>query len=100
MGSFHNAHFPNLQTHKKDRAHKKDLLVISENVESATRKTCEHDAYTDGIHIASASNFIHCSQNKLQQVIIDIIDDCGVEAASFYFGEAERSCPTAFSMSK
>ena len=59
MGSFHNAHFPNLQTHKKDRAHKKDFFVISENVESATRKTCEHDAYTEGIHIARAANIAH-----------------------------------------
>ena len=59
MGSFHNTHFPNLQTHKKDEAHKKDFLVISENVESATRKTSEHNAYTDGIHIARAANIAH-----------------------------------------
>jgi hypothetical protein len=39
------------------------------------RHDCEHGAYTGGIHIARAANI---AQRNLQQVIIDIIDDCGV----------------------
>ena len=89
MGSFHNAHFPNLQTRKKDRA---VLLVISEDVESAIY---EEDMIVSlmpeimmpkiGCHrwYPYCTCYKHCSQKKLQQVIIEIIDDCGVEAAFF-----------------
>ena len=73
MGTFHNAHFPNLQTNKKDRAvlHVNQLRGRHVSMMPTPMASTLHVLQTLLTEKASTSNIIY------------IIDDSGVEAALF-----------------
>ena len=50
-----NAYFPDLQAHTEGRD---VLFVFDEDADSAMRKTCDHDADTEGIHPLRVANII------------------------------------------
>jgi hypothetical protein len=57
------AYFPDMDAHKQGR----DVVLISdEDVGSAFRKACEHDADNDAVHLARAANIVRRDMFKMK----------------------------------
>ena len=49
------AYFPDMEEHKQDRD---IVLIFNEDVRTALRKECKHDADVDAVHLARAANIV------------------------------------------